>query len=391
MMVKDREGDLTLMQREDIERLASIHEPSCISIYIPVHSTGFEGQTNPIRLKNAIREAERALEATGMRRPDVESLLEPAREFLATEGPWCYWQGGLAMFRSETTFEVYNMPIDFDEHVRVAGRFYIKPLIPALIADGMFYVLCVSQNATRVLSCTRETATPVEIEALPGSLADALGYETTEDHIEYHAGAAGKDGGAPVYHGQGAGSDDKRQDLKRYLRIIGDAVDDALNGHKEPLVFVGAEPLHAIYTDISDYPHLTGDGVAGNFEHASDEEIRDRAWEIVEPVFSEGQQKARSEYERLGGTERAVTAIEDIVRAAHDGRIAMLFIDAKASLWGTYNPATRQVAIHAEPADEDDELLDLCAVKTLLTDGAVHAPDADDIPGGGPAAAVLRY
>jgi len=42
-----------------------------------------------------------------------------------------------------------------------------------------------------------------------------------------------------------------------------------------------------------------------------------------------------------------------------------------------------------EPGDED--LLDVAAIQTVLNSGTVYAVKAEEVPGGGPAAALFRY
>ena len=58
---------------------------------------------------------------------------------------------------------------------------------------------------------------------------------------------------------------------------------------------------------------------------------------------------------------------------------------------GRRRPATGQVAMHDQPQPGDEDLLDRAAVHTLLASGTVYAVPAAQVPGPGPAAALLRY
>ena len=76
--------------------------------------------------------------------------------------------------------------------------------------------------------------------------------------------------------------------------------------------------------------------------------------------------------------------------AAHAGRVEALFV-SQAEVLVRFDPGSGQIAVHARPEPGDDDLLDVAAMRTLLTRGAVSLRAPDAVPDGGPVAAVLRY
>lgn len=80
-----------------------------------------------------------------------------------------------------------------------------------------------------------------------------------------------------------------------------------------------------------------------------------------------------------------------IVPAAYDGRIDTLFVAAGTQQWGIFTPETRDVQIHRETEEQDEDLLDFAAVHTFINGGTVYVVAPDAIPGGQHAAAVFRY
>ena len=54
----------------------------CVSLYMPTHRAGREQQQDPIRLKNLLAQAETKLLANGLRRPEIQKLMQPAEELL---------------------------------------------------------------------------------------------------------------------------------------------------------------------------------------------------------------------------------------------------------------------------------------------------------------------
>jgi len=122
-------------------------------------------------------------------------------------------------------------------------------------------------------------------------------------------------------------------------------------------------------------------------EGLSPQELHARAWPIVEPLFLRAQREAAARYDRLAGTGLTSQDPQDIVRAAEDGRIETLFI--------SQHPAGPSAAAGDVPVSDGDgglrDVLELATVTVLSEDGTVYVFPAGEVPGGGSAAAVLRY
>lgn len=142
---------------------------------------------------------------------------------------------------------------------------------------------------------------------------------------------------------------------------------------------------------MNSYPNLLDEGIAGNPESLSAEELRQRAWEIVEPRFLRERNEANNHYHALAGTGRTSNDLQEVVTAAHDGRIEVLFLAIGVQVWGGFDKESRSVVFHEQAEAGDLNLLDLCAVRTLLNRGMVYAVAPEALPGGGPLAAVFRY
>ena len=69
------------------------------------------------------------------------------------------------------------------------------------------------------------------------------------------------------------------------------------------------------------------------------------AWEIVEPRLTADRRKAAERYGDLLGTGRASSRYEEILPAAHDGRIDTLFVARGVRLWGSYDEKKREVRL----------------------------------------------
>jgi Bacterial archaeo-eukaryotic release factor family 7 len=386
------------LSRESLQTLMETQHGPCISLFMPTDRTGVGGQQDQLRIRRLIREAEGLVRGKAqLHSAQVEDLLEPLRALLDNEQFWSHAGDGLAIFRSPGVFRSLRLPSSFKEQVVVGDHFYLRPLLPLLTRDGRFYILALSQNAVRLLACTHDHVNELPLpEQVPASLAEFLKDEERENDLQSHSsasfGTVGKAGRHPtIFHGQGVGTDDAKDDLLRYFQRIDRGLHDRLRDETAPLVLAGVEYLFPIYQEANSYPHLLEQGIAGNPDKQKAETLRGKAWAIVEPVVLQAQQEAAALYRDFASTERTSRNTNEIASAAYYGRVACLFVARDQEKWGTFDPATDTLQVHerAEPGDED--LLDLAAIQTLLHGGSVYAVEQTDMPDDAPLAAVFRY
>jgi len=389
---------------DELRALIGSHEGVCVSIYMPTHRAGRETQQDPIRLKNLIGQVEKRLVAGGLCPAEVQELLDPAQKLLADGLFWEYQSDGLALFVSSEMARYYRFPLSFDELAVVSDRFHVKPLFPLLSGDGRFYVLALSQGEVRLLQGTRYSISTVNLRHVPKSLDLALQWNDPEKRLQFHT-ATRTPGGARVppsvrsdrpaiFHGHGvASADDPKDYISRYFHQVDDGLGELLGGERAPLVLAGVDYLLPIYRDANTYPNLVDRGIEGNPEELSAEDLHERAWAVVEPIFLAEREEAAARYRQLagGGSERAADDLAQIVPAAHQGRIASLFVPVGVQRWGSFDPDAGKVAVHAEAEPGDEDLLDLAAVHTFLNGGMVYAVEPEQMPSYATLAALFRY
>jgi hypothetical protein len=88
---------------------------------------------------------------------------------------------------------------------------------------------------------------------------------------------------------------------------------------------------------------------------------------------------------------RISSRLEEIIPAAHQGRIFHLFVAAGAERWGRFDLEQNVVSVHESAERGDQELLNLAVTQTILHDGSVHTLAPEAVPNGASVAAVLRY
>lgn len=386
---------MDVLTHDDVERLIRQSGRYCVSVYMPTPRTGSETLEGPIHLKNLLRDVEDRLLARGMRAPTVREFLEPARALVSDRPFWQHLGDGLAVFLSPDGLHVFRVPRRFEPLVVVAERFLIAPLLPLDAGGEKFFVLALSQNAVRLLEASHYDVRTVETGAMPTDLAEALKYDDPDAQFQYHTAspAPGPLGGRGPMIGHGSGVHAIKLDLERFFRKVDAGLAVRLHDEHAPLVLAGVDYLLPIYRGVSTYPHLVDAVLEGNPDGLSAEELHRRAWPLVWPLFSTAREEAASRCRELlaKGDGRAAGSVEAIMPAADSGRVATLFVADDVHLWGTYDPATRTTQVHLDEQPGDDELIDLAAARTLLNRGIVYTVRREEVPGGRPAAAVLRY
>jgi hypothetical protein len=133
------------------------------------------------------------------------------------------------------------------------------------------------------------------------------------------------------------------------------------------------------------------EGIPGNPEGMTPEDLHQKAWAIVEPVFKEERKARYARYRQLAGTGQTTTDVTEAVLAAYHGRIDVLFVALGVQVWGGFASENERVYVHdsLEPGDED--LLDLTAIQTLIKGGTVYAVSPEEVPDHAALAASLRY
>lgn len=380
--------------------LRSLMEPQsgpCISLFLPTHRAGPEGQQDPVRLRRQIREVENRLLLSKGAATQTESLLKPLQALLGDQQFWLHPSDGLTIFRSSGVFRTYRVPYSFQELVVVTHHFYLKPLLPFLTNDGHFYILALSQNAVRLLECTRYSVHELPLpEIVPQSLDQDSVYDDPDNQVRYHSSSSGAlvgKGGrrAVVFYGQGVGIDDTKVRLLRYFQHIDRALHELLHMETVPLILAGVDYLLPIYREANTYPHLLEEGVTGNPDRKDAEDLCEDAWLVAEPYFFKAQQEAAAQYRAFAGTKRAAHTIKEAVLAAAAGRVESLFVATDQEQWGIFDPTSGLLHVHKEARFGDDDLLDIAATQTLLHGGVVYAVEQANMPEITSVAAVFRY
>lgn len=380
------------ISKDDLWKLMQMEDPCCISMFMPTHPVTAEMEQDQIRYKNLLRQAEKRIHNTELPAKSKADMLAKGRHLLQEISFWRYVADGLAVFWSTEEFLPYRLPLKFEELLVTAHRFHIKPLLPLFSSDGRFYVLALSQKEVRLLQCTRFSAMAFDLPEVAGGLQEVLNYDDTGKALQFHTGtAAGGGRRSAMFHGQGDGTDDAKDEIVKYFRKVDAVVRKIVKDETAPLVLAGVDYLLPLYRSASDYVNLVEEGVSGNPEGLSAQALHANAWEIVQPNFTQKQNDAAARIRQYAGTGLASGDLREIVPAAIQGRVETLFVATGQQFWGILNPAGDWLSLEEQATAGSEDLLNRIAVETLMQGGQVYAVQPAQVPLEGPAAALFRF
>lgn len=383
------------LTRADVKEITQAQQGLCLSLYLPTQRSGPETQQNVIHCKNLLREAEERLLTAGLRQPEVREKVAPITQLLEETPFWQHQSDGLGILLSESFYHYYRVPLHFRPISIVAEYFHLKPLLPLQQNTRHYYLLALSQNELRFFQGTSYSLHEIDLPDAPESLNEALKYDESEKQLQFHrfkeASGTGKEHFG-LFHGHGVGHDEDKTNILRYFQQVDQAVRAYLHEEQRPLILAGVEYLLPIYHEANSYPHLLEEGITGNPEHVSQEELHRQVWSVLEPSLQEIRQELHGRYHHEKHTNGKVSNdVKDIVPAAFHGRVETLFVALDVEQWGSFDLNTNTVDIHAERQNIDDDMLNLAAIQTLLHGGNVYADESEQLPEQAQIAAIFRH
>lgn len=385
---------LTRPSSRDLEQVIEHSDGRALSIYMATHRAGAAKRQDPIRLRNLIKQAEQELAAADA---GADDLLRPVRQLLDES---LFMQGrhaGLAIFRDSDRMRVFATDAAPQELLVVDDRFFVRPLLADLYRSRRFYLLALSIKAVRCFGVDRQDWRAIKLPDAPASLAEARGVIEPDRAIQYHSGAAmhQPDGDRPaVFHGQGAAGDDalEKKYLNDFCHQLDRAMYRALDDRNLPLLLAGVDWIIASFRNVSTWPNIATPTVAGNVEHLSDQQVVDKAIEVMRDEYDSHQERAVARYRSAEAAGQTTDDVNQIVHSAAIGRIDSLLVAEEAHAW-TQPPASPndEPQPHEPRRLGDVDLIEHAVVDTLRRGGRVYPLGDNEMPVGRPVIATLRY
>lgn len=365
-----------------------------VSIYLPTGRRFPESQQDVVRFRNLLRQAESSL-GEEMGAAELEAFTAPLHELAGNELFWSHTLDGLAVFFHADFYKVYKLQRAVPERAIVADSFHIKPLLRVLQSADRFQLLAITRDHVRLFQGNRDAVDEVALHAsVPRTLTDALGDEVTEPHTAFNSVGQLGHGGAQIamHAGSGSRKDEVDKDTERFFRVVDRAIIEHHAKHSGlPMVLAALPEYHALFRSVSHNALLLPDAIAGNPDAFSAEELRQKAWEIVEPRYTARLQGYMDEYGAATPRALASDVLSDVAMAALGGRVRTLLVDDDRVVPGRVDRTTAHVT-HGESDDPHvDDILDDLAEIVLRMGGDVVMVPRDRMPSITGIGAIYRF
>jgi hypothetical protein len=283
-----------------------------------------------------------------------------------------------------------------EERIVIANTFALRPMLANIASAAEYYILTLSKKQVGLLLVTPPSITAVEVPGLPESFEQSRLKLSADRGSQIHSASRGKTSKqAAVFHGQGGQPDAEQAELVEYMRHVETAVTAYLNKVSGFVIPAGVDYETAIYCQVNTCDRMVNQTISGNVDHLSSEQLLARAMPIADQAIRLRRDIDANTIEEARRNPVA-TDPEQVLCAAFEGRIEVLFFDKDASLNGSFYPDARTLkeirrAPTGDPSDPCHDLIEVALAETLKHRGRAYTVCESEMPVNATLAAALRY
>jgi len=376
------------LKLETLKDLIQCQESPCISIYMStkaVHKGEFKKLE--IEFKNLLQKVEEKLKANwGFKEREINKLLEPAFKLASDSNFWQQQKEGLAVFISSENFRTFKLSVDTYDSAHVSYNFNLKQLISEIHDSQEYYLLALSSNHNQLYRVNRNEIEEFDLEELPQNIKEFLNLDDEAAEKYQSINTAGS---SSVFHGQGAAGDDDNEDLLHYLKEIDRVINSELKDKKSYLIVAADDSVFSLYKNINNYQALLDENLSGNAKQMNNKELREKSWEIIDSHIHDYLEDIKERYMEIRSSDKSSSELEEIVEAAHYGKVDTLVLNKLAEKAGVFIEDENEIKLMENTKDYD--LYNYAASETIKHGGLVYSIEKEDMPEETDILAIYRY
>ena len=158
-----------------------------------------------------------------------------------------------------------------------------------------------------------------------------------------------------------------------------------------PLILAALRQHHTPFRRVSHNPFLMPNGIEVDASSLTIDELRQRAWAIVEPEFRSRLAKLTDEIEEAKAKGLGADDLAAVAQAAVQSRVGSLLVEAERRIPGHMDAQTGRTTFGNLEDTQVDDLLDDLAELVLRKGGSVVVVPAADMPSKTGVAAAFRF
>lgn len=370
--------------------LLAEREGPCLSLYQPAHRSFPDRLQDPIRFRNLVKTLEQSLRQKYPGR-DIAPLLEPFERLAEDSEFWKHTGDGLAVLGAPGLFRAYHLQRPVAELAVVADSFHTKPLMRIAQSADRYQVLGIDRQRARLYEGNRDSMAEIALAAgVPGSIEEVFERDIERQRATRAYGRPST--GSAVRQGTDLKQDAVDADTEAFFR----AVDRAVIEHHSrpgglPLILAALPDHQSRFRKLSTNPRLLEQGIHLNPEALTVEQLRERAWELVQPRYLQRLAGLVDDYRAAHARGLATDQVPDAARAAVAGRIACLLLEADRQMAGRMVRETGSIIPGELDNPSLDDVFDDIGEQVLRSGGEVIIVPAERMPVTTGLAATYRF
>ncbi|MEX2174032.1 MAG: hypothetical protein WD872_06700 [Pirellulaceae bacterium] len=376
---------------KELDEVLAQQGSPCLSLYQPTYRQPPQQAQNPIRYRNLLKQ----LTATLHDRFDkqvADECIAPLSSLADDPALFKPTLDGLAVLSCPGFLRVFKLHEAVPEMALVANSFHIRPLIRIFQTTDRFQVLGISEGSVRLFEGNRNVLEELEPgDGVPRTMMEALPEEYTDPSMPPGIDPQSREGfGGPVIHvAPRSRVDNYHTDVQRFFRVV----DRAMTEHHSrptglPLVLAALPQHHATFRGVSENPFLVDTAIDADPEGLSADEIRQRAWQLLEPQYLARLERLREEFQAGQSKHLADDDLPKLADAAAMSRVRTLLVDASKHQAGRIDVATGKVEWNG---DEHEDVYDGLAELVLRRGGEVLVVPSERMPMPTGVAGIYRF
>jgi len=361
-----------------------------VSLYMSTHRDPTKNEADRIRFGNLLRDLENKLKKVTDSKKQ-KTIMQTLNDLKDDRTLWNQRLDGLCVFINGDSCVVYILSNPPRDMAIVGQRFHTKPLLRDFQGLDEYQILALSAKEFTLYEGNRtgfRLIPPKDDE--PRKIGDFLGEEFSESYLAQ--GSYGGVGNTPMFHGHKSKKDEVDKDIERYLNKVDKFIKDTYSMHsKKPLILFALPEYHAYFEKRSNNPYLLKNGIKESPNELTESTLKEKAWKIIEPHYESTIEKLKDHYEKALQKDRADFNINTISKAAVNGRVETLLIEAFRIIPGRIDENNGYLIQRDGSQTKFDDALDDLMDIVLTNGGSVHVIPEEKMPCDTGAAAIYRY
>jgi hypothetical protein len=360
------------MNLQEIRELQSVHAHPCVTITLPTHRTFPDNRQDQIRVKNLVKQATDRLDREFSKR-EIAPLIARLDD-LASHIDYQHTLDGLVLAVNAEMAHEYVLPFALAERVVVDDNFFTRDLVRAYNRTYRYWMLSLSEVATRLFAGTREHLDEVVRGGFPMT----------------HTGPGGL---APLPAGPGANPSRHRDEHHRhFFRAVERAARPILQADPLPLAIAGVDRYQSFFREVAPNADIIST-VPGNYDTLTPHQLGQLVWPSVNHGFAARRNEVLDQLAAAVSRHRSASTLGQVWRLARLGQGAVLVVED-----GYHQPARINDSglldldvADTEAPDVLDDAVDEVIETVIAKGGRVVFVEDGALSAHGRIAMILRY